>query len=53
MTDYAKAAIPPEKMIQTSDLAEAVRFLLKLTPGCVVPEIAFEQPADGTIPDVF
>ena len=53
MTDYAKAAIPPEKMIQTSDLAEAVRFLLKLTPGCVVPEIMFEQPEDGRVPDVF
>jgi NAD(P)-dependent dehydrogenase (short-subunit alcohol dehydrogenase family) len=53
MTDYAKAAIPPETMIQTSDLAESVRFLLKLTPGCVVPEIVFEQPDDGTIPKVF
>lgn len=31
--------ITPERMIQPRDLAEAVRFLLTLSPACVVPEI--------------
>ena len=50
MTDFVKGQVPPESMIQTSDLAEAVRFLLKLTPGCVIPEIVFEQPGGGSMP---
>ena len=28
-------------MIQVADIVESVRFLLRLTPGCVVPEIVF------------
>jgi hypothetical protein len=31
-------------MIQVSDIVEGVRFLLRLTPGCVVPEIVFTGP---------
>ena len=30
-------------MIQTSDIAELARALLRLSPGCFVPEILFEQ----------
>ena len=44
MTDFVKEHLPAEQMIQVSDLAESVRFLLRLTPGCVVPEILFERP---------
>jgi NAD(P)-dependent dehydrogenase (short-subunit alcohol dehydrogenase family) len=44
MTDFVKERLPPEKMIQTSDVAEMVRALLKLTPGCIVPEIMFTGP---------
>jgi NAD(P)-dependent dehydrogenase (short-subunit alcohol dehydrogenase family) len=44
MTDFVKGVVPPEQMITTADIAEAVRFLLKLSPGCVVPEIMFERP---------
>jgi NAD(P)-dependent dehydrogenase (short-subunit alcohol dehydrogenase family) len=43
MTDFVKAHVPPEAMIQTSDIVAAVRMLLTLTPGCVVPEIVFER----------
>jgi len=50
MTDFVKGHIPAETMIQTSDLAESVRFLLRLTPGCVIPEIVFEQPGGVTLP---
>ena len=34
-------------MITTADVAESVRWLLKTSPGCVVPEIRFEQPGGG------
>jgi NAD(P)-dependent dehydrogenase (short-subunit alcohol dehydrogenase family) len=44
MTDFVKDQVPPEKMIQTSDIAEMARALLKLTPGCVVPEIIYDLP---------
>jgi NAD(P)-dependent dehydrogenase (short-subunit alcohol dehydrogenase family) len=43
MTDFVKGAVPPDKMILTSDVVEMVRPLLKLSPGCVIPEILFEQ----------
>jgi NAD(P)-dependent dehydrogenase (short-subunit alcohol dehydrogenase family) len=47
MTDFVKGQIPPEEMIRTSDIAEAVRFLLALSPWCVVPEIVFQRPGES------
>jgi short-subunit dehydrogenase len=47
MTDFVKERVPPEAMIQTSDIATAVRMLLHLTPGCVIPEIVFQRPEGG------
>jgi NAD(P)-dependent dehydrogenase (short-subunit alcohol dehydrogenase family) len=44
MTDFVKGQVPPESMIQTTDIAEMVRAMLKLTPGCVVPELVFTGP---------
>src|SRR5919199_1671787 len=38
MTDFVKDSVPPENMIRTQDIAEAVRFLLRTPPACVVPE---------------
>jgi NAD(P)-dependent dehydrogenase (short-subunit alcohol dehydrogenase family) len=43
MTDFIKEQIAPEEMIRPADVAEAVRFLLELSPACVVPEIVFER----------
>ena len=40
-------------MIQTSDLVAAVRMLLALSPGCVVPEIVFQLPGGGQLDDVI
>jgi NAD(P)-dependent dehydrogenase (short-subunit alcohol dehydrogenase family) len=51
MTDFIKGQVPAEQMITTQDIAEAVRFLLELSPGCVVPEIMLEQPGGGLLPD--
>lgn len=48
MTDFIKDQIKPEEMIRTTDIAEAVRFLLRLSPHCVVPEIVFQR-ASGSI----
>ena len=47
MTDFVKEHVSPEAMIQTSDIAAAVRMLLHLTPGCVIPEIVFQRPEAG------
>jgi NAD(P)-dependent dehydrogenase (short-subunit alcohol dehydrogenase family) len=41
MTDFVKEHVSPQDMIQVSDIAETVRVLLKMSPGCVVPEIQF------------
>jgi len=47
MTDYAKEHVPAEEMIRPEDIAEAVRFLLKLSPACIVPEMMFVRPGDS------
>jgi NAD(P)-dependent dehydrogenase (short-subunit alcohol dehydrogenase family) len=46
MTDFIKGQVSAEDMILTTDISEAVRFLLKTSPACVVPEIQFIRPAD-------
>jgi NAD(P)-dependent dehydrogenase (short-subunit alcohol dehydrogenase family) len=47
MTEFVQESIPPEQMIRTSDIAEAVRFLLRTSPNCVVPEIVFQRPGEA------
>jgi NAD(P)-dependent dehydrogenase (short-subunit alcohol dehydrogenase family) len=47
MTDWAEDEVPRDKMIKTEDLAEAVRFLLRTSPNCIVPEIRFIRPGDS------
>ena len=46
MTDWTQESVPKEEMIQPEDIAEAVRFLLKTSPACMVPEIQFVRPGD-------
>ncbi len=46
MTDFVKGQVAPEEMLRTSDIAEAVRFLLHVSPACVVPEIVFQRPGE-------
>jgi short-subunit dehydrogenase len=46
MTDFVKGSVPAEEMLRTSDIAEALRFLLRVSPACVVPEIVFERPGE-------
>jgi short-subunit dehydrogenase len=46
MSDFVKQSIAPENMLRTSDVAEALRFLLRLSPNCVIPEIIFQRPGE-------
>ena len=47
MTDFVKGQVKAEDMITTADIAESVRFLLRLSPNCIVPEITFARPDEG------
>src|ERR1700722_4241364 len=47
MTDFVKGHVPAEEMITPQDIAESVRFMLRLSPACVVPEVMFVRP-NGT-----
>jgi len=47
MTEFVKGQVPAEEMIRPEDIAAAVRFLLELSPACVVPEIVFGRPGES------
>lgn len=46
MTDFVKESVPAEEMIRPEDVAEGVRFLLRLSPACVIPEVVFQRPGE-------
>jgi NAD(P)-dependent dehydrogenase (short-subunit alcohol dehydrogenase family) len=46
MTDWVEGEVSKDQMIQPEDIAEAVRYLLRTSPNCIVPEIQFIRPAD-------
>lgn len=39
MTDFIKGEVPAETMMVPTDVAESVRFLLRVSPACCVPQI--------------
>jgi NAD(P)-dependent dehydrogenase (short-subunit alcohol dehydrogenase family) len=45
MTDWVEG-LDKEEMIQPEDIAESVRFLLRTSPNCIVPEIQFLRPGE-------
>ena len=48
MSDFIKESDrAADEMLRTTDIAEAVRFLLRLSPNCVVPEIVFQRPDEA------
>jgi NAD(P)-dependent dehydrogenase (short-subunit alcohol dehydrogenase family) len=47
MTEFAKGQVPAEEMIRPKDIGEAVRFLLRVSPNCHIPEIVFTRPGEG------
>jgi NAD(P)-dependent dehydrogenase (short-subunit alcohol dehydrogenase family) len=49
MMEHVEGAAPAEELITTADVAESVRFLIRTSPGCVVPEIQFTAPGGGDL----
>jgi len=47
MTEFIREQVKQEDMIRTEDVAEAVRFILRTSPNCVVPEIVFQRPGES------
>jgi NAD(P)-dependent dehydrogenase (short-subunit alcohol dehydrogenase family) len=47
MTEFVREHVAQEDMIRPEDIAEAVRYLLKISPQCVVPEIVFQRLGEG------
>jgi NAD(P)-dependent dehydrogenase (short-subunit alcohol dehydrogenase family) len=46
MTEFIRGTVPQEEMLRPTDITEAVRFLLRVSPACVVPEIVFQRPGE-------
>ena len=46
MTDYVKDRVPAEEMLRPSDISEALRFVLRVSPACLIPEIVFQRPGE-------
>jgi NAD(P)-dependent dehydrogenase (short-subunit alcohol dehydrogenase family) len=46
MTDWVEEQVPKDEMIQPEDIGEAVRYLLRTSPNCIVPEMQFLRPGD-------
>ncbi len=47
MTEYVRDHVEQKEMIRPEDIAESVRFLLRTSGNCVVPEIMFLRPDDA------
>ena len=47
VADFVREHVKAEEMISTQDIAESVRFLLRTSPACVVPEIVFQRPGEA------
>jgi short-subunit dehydrogenase len=47
MTEFIRGTVPPEEMISTQDITAAVRFVLGVSPPCVIPEIVFQRPGEA------
>jgi NAD(P)-dependent dehydrogenase (short-subunit alcohol dehydrogenase family) len=47
MTDFVKDHVKAEEMIRPEDISEAVRYLLRVSPHCVIPEMMFVRPGDA------
>jgi NAD(P)-dependent dehydrogenase (short-subunit alcohol dehydrogenase family) len=46
LTEFIREQVKAEDMIRVEDIAEAVRFVLRTSPNCVVPEIVFQRPGE-------
>jgi short-subunit dehydrogenase len=46
MTEFIRGSVAREDMLRTEDIAEAVRFLLRVSPACVVPDIVLQRKGE-------
>jgi NAD(P)-dependent dehydrogenase (short-subunit alcohol dehydrogenase family) len=46
MTEWIREQVKPEDMIRPEDIGEAVRYLVRSSPACIVPEMQFLRPGD-------
>jgi short-subunit dehydrogenase len=47
MADFMRSTIAAEDMLKPEDIAEALRFVLRVSPACVIPEIVFQRPGEA------
>jgi NAD(P)-dependent dehydrogenase (short-subunit alcohol dehydrogenase family) len=47
MTDWVEENVPKDEMIQPEDIAEGIRFLLRTSRNCFVPELQFIRRDDN------
>ena len=47
MSDFIKESVDAAEMMRPEDIAEGVRFILRLSPACIVPEIVFQRPGES------
>jgi short-subunit dehydrogenase len=47
MSDFIKESVDASQMMRPEDIAEGVRFVLRLSPACIVPEIVFQRPGES------
>jgi hypothetical protein len=43
MTEWVRGEVPADEMIRPEDVSEAVRYVLRTSPTCVIPEIIFQR----------
>jgi NAD(P)-dependent dehydrogenase (short-subunit alcohol dehydrogenase family) len=48
MAEFIKEQVPADQMIRPEDIAEGVRFVLRLSRGCAIPEIVFMRPGESS-----
>ena len=47
MSDFIKESVDASEMMRPEDIAEGVRFMLRLSSACIVPEIVFQRPGES------
>jgi NAD(P)-dependent dehydrogenase (short-subunit alcohol dehydrogenase family) len=47
MTDWVEDSVKKEDMIQPEDIAEGIRYLLRTSRNCFIPELQFIRPGDN------
>jgi NAD(P)-dependent dehydrogenase (short-subunit alcohol dehydrogenase family) len=46
MAEFVKGEIPGDTMLPVSDVVDAVRFVLRVSPNCIIPQIVLGRASD-------